>query len=749
MAIPKVTTPQTDFSGGEFDLDVQHSEDPALRNGGRTCANFRILNSRKLADRPGRSVKFVNTNFPRCEEVLMESGSLFFISFGADGGGGVIQIRNAAGAVVATTGSLPWTLATVGKIVWAVQRRAIYITYPGMQPRVLSWDGVSVWSIANYSETIAVNQKRTPFYRLAPPNITMFPTGVSGAIFVYLSAPYFNPGHANTRMRFCNRQITITAVLDTVTAQAIVNEVLPGSQVISFVGDPSTVFSVGDVVRGSISDAKGIISQVSAGMGGNIHIQLLGVPQSVITSEDVIKGLLPPLVAQTKSFIVAETIIGPGGSMLDQAGGAVVAPEAVTIWDEQVMDNYHGWPASCFSDQGRLGFCDFPALPSGVAWSSINSPTDLAVGANPSDGIFEIIPNKGRVLYVVPGPESSEFVFCDNGLYYIPISATNPLKPGSIAFNLLSRDGAAQVQPRAVQEVLIYVGAGGETVMAVLASGAYNRPYQTRTLSDLHSHLINAPIAIAAPTSAGDFPERYAYILNSDSTVAVIKYQESSPLIAGNLGWTPWSGAGQITWLSAFGSDVVFSSSYFGTSVVEILDTGRYLDAAVAVNNLPAAMAAPVGKGPLWWIPNQTVTLMDLGTWFMGRYQIDADGFIIPKNIGGEDLASAQLVAGQPWVSTFEPFLPPVQGGQTVGQRMKRRKVGRWQVVAQHATGFVFADTRVTAYRQGDDALLAPTLREETVTGRRMGRDFDPRIPLVKEVPGPFTLFDLGLEITI
>ena len=51
------------------------------------------------------------------------------------------------------------------------------------------------------------------------------------------------------------------------------------------------------------------------------------------------------------------------------------------------------------------------------------------------------------MLYVVPGPESSEFAFCDNAVYYIPISVTNPLKPGSVAFQLLTSNGSAAVQP--------------------------------------------------------------------------------------------------------------------------------------------------------------------------------------------------------------------------------------------------------------------------------------------------------------
>ena len=43
------------------------------------------------------------------------------------------------------------------------------------------------------------------------------------------------------------------------------------------------------------------------------------------------------------------------------------------------------------------------------------------------------------MLYVVPGMEGSEFVFCNNGIYYVPITATNLLTPTSVAFNALSK----------------------------------------------------------------------------------------------------------------------------------------------------------------------------------------------------------------------------------------------------------------------------------------------------------------------
>jgi hypothetical protein len=85
----------------------------------------------------------------------------------------------------------------------------------------------------------------------------------------------------------------------------------------------------------------------------------------------------------------------------------------------------------------------------------------------------------------------------------------------------------------------------------------------------------------------------------------------------------------------------IFTSSYFGTGICDILDDTQYLDCALPVNAAPTAFTPPIGKGPLWFIPSQTVTLMDQVTRYMGTYFVDANGFIIPQFNGGEDLTLA------------------------------------------------------------------------------------------------------------
>src|SRR6185312_15622651 len=148
------------------------------------------------------------------------------------------------------------------------------------------------------------------------------------------------------------------------------------------------------------------------------------------------------------------------------------------------------------------------------------------------------------------------------------------------------------------------------SVMAVIAPGAYYRPFNTENLCEFHAHLFNNIVALAAPNADGTFNERYLYALNANGTLACGKYDVNDGKI-GPTGWVPWSGTGSLSWVAAQNADVFFTSIYFGATICEILDDTQYLDAALFVNALPTAFTPPGGKGPLWWIPSQSVSLID------------------------------------------------------------------------------------------------------------------------------------------
>jgi hypothetical protein len=773
MAIPKITGAQRDFSAGEVDVALKRADELlAMKAGARQMANLRIQNAKTVTNRPGRSAMFVETG--RVEQVLMSPGNAFYLAFG----NGYLRVYNTAGTKVFESflrgdgsSAIPWNSTNWIGVTWAVKNLSIYIAYTAGQPQnipqVLTWDGVSqtsTWTLATYNEIITVGgQKRTPFYRISPPNITMQPSGVTGAITIVFSAPVLSASLIGTRMSYTGRQLTITGVTNSTTGTATVNEQLFGSETLPFASSPVGIFNIGDVVVGSISGAKGIVCVVNV---GNIGVQLIQ------------PGL---------TFLSTDTVVGPGGGLAMSGGASPGAPGAITVWNDEVINSVRGYPQSVTADQGRLIWTNIPAVPGAIVWSTIGIATDIWVDpavavVSTASAIFEIAPGKSQVLYVVAGMESSEFIFCDNAIYFIPITVQNPLVPGSVGFTELAAHGIyPYVQPRRTAQTIVYMKAGGATVGAVQAPGAYNRPFIIDNISDFYSHLFKGrtPVAIAIPSATTQFEETYIYILLSDGSLVVGKYMMKNGLIeAGpdgkiSVGWVPWNGVGTIEWASSLDAQVLFCTLYSlpgsaPKSFVEKLDNTQYLDCAVSVNNLPAPLQPSGGLGSLWFVAGGSVTLMDQVTRMMGTYQIDALGNIVPQNNAGENLLSASLIAGQPWTATLEPFVPDAQPGNSVGQRMFKRRVSRMAVYVSQSSGFLMArlfsgpltqtspalgtimnTNRVPAYNQDDDATQPPPLREEADRWRPIGRSYDPRVAVIKDTPGPLIIHEIGIEASI
>ncbi len=651
-----------------------------MKTGARQMVNWRILNSHAVQNRPGRTALF--QEFGRVEKVQMAPGQFFYLAFG----NGYIRVYNAAGTRVYSNtvfggGIRPisWTTATLGGITYAISGLFIYIFYPdgapNNVPQILSWDGVSqtsTWLLSPYAEAIAAGgQKRTYFYRISPPNITLQPSATKGAINISFSTAVLVAGHVGTRMRYCGRQILITQVNSGTLGTAIVIEPLPPGQVLTL-SSTIGIFNIGDTIRGGTSGALGIVTtspsaQVIAftagagalavgasvtggtsaatgvvtaidygvvggggGFGGSpspltMTVSLStstlfqaaevissggnNVTSTTVTGASLTVQLLQSGSATAVNAFTAETVAGPSGSAA-VSGVATTVPQAVSVWDDEVMNVFRGYPSSVFFDQSRLGMCNFPSVPSAIGWSAIGLPTDLYVGALPQNSIFNLVPGNPQVLYVVAGLESSEFVFCDNSILYIPITTANPLVPGNVQFNALAAHGCMpKVQPRRADQTVVYMKAGGGAVGAIQAPGAYFRPYIVEAMSDLHSHLFTASpaVSIAIPSAATQFEELYIYVALANGSIVTGRYSMKQGLIEPGadgkpkIGWSPWNGGGTVTWIAALQDAVIFSSQYIlpgiaatgipSVGIIEQLDNTQYLDAAIAVNSVPAPFA--------------------------------------------------------------------------------------------------------------------------------------------------------------
>lgn len=715
MSLPKQVFRQKDFSAGELDdQSVRRDDNPMMRAGARQASNKRILPTGALEQRPGRSALFEQVH--RTEDFVTLAGALYYISFG----NGTLRVRDVAGTLVLDEAGYPWSNLTYDQVVWDRYQDTIYITFPGSQPRVLEWTG-SAWVSGLWTpRTTSQGQKRTPFTRFSPGGITLAVSGNTGAVNLTFSANVLVAGMVGTRIRYQNRQLTITGVTNGTTGTANVEEKLFGGAELEFATNPADVFTVGEVVEGS-NGAKGEVTAFLTALKMQVSRHSF------------------------KLFKNNDTITGPNGELDVANAGAVnnTNPPAALTWDEEVFNAYRGWPRSVTVDQNRIIFTDLPSLPRGIAWSAIDQPLDFYPGGNPEDSIFELVPGAARVYHVIPGYD--EFVMTSKGVFYIPISEDNPLAPGSVAFRSITVDPVSQVRPALTTEGSAYLSEAKDKVIAIRATGQTARPYLAQEISEFHKHLLNLPKQIIACSGVSGFPDRCVMLLNTDGSVIVGRLDPGREWV----GWIPWRNEKAVQWIATRATKLLFTTRYNFTNdrhIVENVDTAAMLDCQMLYNAAPAALAPGGGEGPLWFLKGATVYLYDNGR-PIGTRTVSSTGFI--DAIEGEDLTSGTLAVGFAWSEILEPFVPHPPEGRSSKQTLRKRKIAKFAVKAEHATGFEVANRRVPAWRLGDNLEAAPTLRNEVRTFKPMGRSHDPRVELLKDIPGKMRVIEISGEVTV
>jgi hypothetical protein len=595
MVIPANLPRQQDFSAGQLDERTRRGDDiPLFRAGARVARNFRISNSRALVMRPARKALFIEDG--RCDEVRMESGITYYLCFGA----GTLRIRDSDGLTVAARAGFPWTILNCRFASWAMTDLGdIVVCFTNMRPvvirRLVDDNFVVTWTFTEFTFDLGPDKvPRVPLFRVAERGITMTPSDQElGSITIHWSADVLTGNHVGSIFTFANRRIRIDKHISARDAEATVLEKLYPLQMLTILGPADTSvaggpgpgvagYSVGEIVIGDESDNEGEIVKIDLALN-RIWVQLLNTHTSYFWNQDQ----EPPKPG--------EWIVGPKERGRLKYEPQFGSPLPTLTWNEQMISDANGWPQSCTNDRNRLTFTDLPKTKEAILWSAIGAPYDFDIDGTPDGAMAELCSGKPRVYHVLGGAD--QYVFTDQGVYYIPISENAPLQTGSVKFRPVAKDASDRVRPLETTEGHVYLNAGRNKLLAIVPTGQTARPYMIRHLTDYHGELFAVPMALAASTGDKDYPERYLYVLNTNGTVCVGKYNTEKDWI----GWVPWDGAGTVKWISSLDANVTFCTQYqFGSTefpvVVETFDPLAWIDGAVRINDIPPALAS--GQDP-------------------------------------------------------------------------------------------------------------------------------------------------------
>lgn len=733
MAITKQVIRQRDWSAGQLDPEAFRRDDLKLyKQAAREVTNLRPLPTGSLTRRPGRSILYFDGG--RHDIVRPFADVTFDVTFAANR----FTARLRSGAIVSDL-SAPWTADMLAELSWVPYGHRIYVCHKELQPRVLEYDrDAGTWALSTYTfRTELDGTLGVPFYRFANFGVTIQPSALSGSVTLTASAAVFVAGHVGLTFEYGGRQLTITAVTDSTHATATTLQDLPPVWRVT-VGSTEG-FVVGEIVQGDTSNAEGEIVQINAG-SGYLYI---------FTTKNWGSG---------STWSTSDTVVGAAASSKASAVSSSTPHAASVQWREQFMSNLRGWPGSVSQGFARLCFCDFDQLENAILWSAIDQPDNLKLGAKADQAMLETVPTICRVLHVAGTADL--FVLTDKSVHYIPISAQNPLQPGAIEFRPLGTAGSAKVKPVEVGDGLVFIGATLPLVWAVTPTGTQTRPYEVKKLNGLAQSLFNDIVAVAASAGQSDTnPEQHLFVVNGDGSLVAGHGTLEGDLI----GWFPWTGAGMVTDVAAREGDVIFTCQYTlddGTvETVEGIDATKYLDGSVdladyvgtdpitdssgdpLLDSTGDAIAA--AGGALVPFASETLQAWDASGRYLGDIAVDEHGRVA---ISGVNLSTVTI--GWNFTPTLVPFLETFEGGDDIGQRLRRRKVAKAVVTVKASTSFRVNRRVVNSYRTGEDWGAAPPARSGSFPGRTIGRAYDPTVTIDQPTPGPFTLVEFNAEVT-
>jgi hypothetical protein len=610
--------------------------------------------------------------------------------------------------------------ATEWDHVWI--RSSINITIGGYIANIAFFtpSGAEAWASDPFEfAQNAVDVKRQPYYKFTQSDVTMMPANTTGAgITVEFSAPVLVAGHVGVSFRYCGRELVCASVVSPTQGTFDVVETLPPTHNVTVASTAG--FRIGEIAIGATTDCQALIVD--------------------ITSSTVFKAIY---IKRFAGFASSEKIVSP--SAVTTFSSTTATDEAATaFWDEAAMSDVRGWPASCSQDRSRVMFADLPKIPPAIAWSAIGVYNDMLPGSEATEGMFETAPGSARVRHIIGGAD--QFALTDKGIFYIPISETNPLVPGSVIFRKIGSIAAGGVVPVEMDQGVVFGAAGGNGVIGILPTGQQAQPWELRDVSRFHAGLISGLKCMAVQAGTDDTAEQYLYCLNADGTAVSGRLDPDNQWI----GFVKVECEGLIEWISAFVSEVLFNVAYEPTGgtrrVVETISESRYLDGCVDINAPGTLLAGDPGDGPLWMYAGLTVDLM-LGRRYLGRRAVDADGEIVEEI--GDDFSTNGIVAGFGYTARTKQYLPNADEGEAKGQRMARRKVKVAVITVRDATEFDWMGRTFASFRANDPGDGDPPLWSTTFKARSLGRSYDPETVFEKTVPGPCTVLEASGEVTV
>lgn len=707
----KTYTSRNDFSAGELNAEaLQRKDSRAAQNGLQFGQNIRLRNGGGFSRRPG-SIKLAKVldDSERIEAYRYDESNKYILVFKA---GRIDFYEAVTGTAKGSVTGCPWSAGQCEELGIAMIDERIIIAHQSFWPQQVTRTGAATWALADYAfDGGSGGSVLQPYYRYAAKGISIQPSALFGAITLTASSAVFNASHVGTRIRYVGKEILITAYTDSTHVSGVPQQLLPGTYEITM--GTNSGFQVGQIVQGDTTNATGYI------------VALSGLTKIQVVIQSGLSG-----------FSATEKIVGPDAQSTASAI-STITPAAITVWDEQMISAARGYPGRVMIHRRRLGFTKFSGAPEAWCFSQTGSIGDFDVGtAQDAEAINERLTASPResIEHIVPA--ETLVMLTKTNSYYCPEGRENVLTPTYSSLFKAAATGSAAAHPVIVDQGILFIDVTLTRCMLMSPTGQITSPWAATEITRLVPHFMNEPIEIAESEGNANAHERYAYVVNSDGTVACLFYRDDDPIY----GWTLWSGQGVFKSMCSL-DGIVYSLSardINGTFkwFLEMLDENVLVDCAVSFTSASGDAALTDFVGASVNVVEETASY--------GAFTVQALG-ALPAGLPttGSHTFQAGFSFGLAAAPISPTVLPDVKAS---GPYVRIPRA--WLTVQDACVYQVNGQTRA-AYDATDDDTDFPPLRSETRHWHFLGRDPSPTVSISQEAdtPSPLTVLSIVMEV--
>jgi hypothetical protein len=196
---------KTTFTAGEVSKDILGRGDlRAYENGALRLRNVFISPTGGVTRRAGLAYIDAAAGDGRLISFEFNTQQTYLLAL-TDG-----QIDIYFGASLEETITAPWSEEQIKQLAWTQSADTLLLVHPDVPPKRLVRNADSTWSLLDWSFFTDENVVYQPYFKFADSEVTLTPSGTSGSISLTASAPVFEAGHEDTRLRVAGKDVIIT-----------------------------------------------------------------------------------------------------------------------------------------------------------------------------------------------------------------------------------------------------------------------------------------------------------------------------------------------------------------------------------------------------------------------------------------------------------------------------------------------------------------------------------------------------------